>query len=149
MKAEQGIKHEFVDFIPDILEEGKIYISMDFATAAHKCPCGCGSEVITPFSPTDWKLTFDGNSISLSPSIGNWNFGCQSHYWIRNNKVIMSRKWSKERIDAGRFQDKMNKQHYFDRTSKPARGDSVVHSERKIDGEIIRGNFWSRLKKLF
>lgn len=24
---------------------------------------------------------------TLSPSIGNWNFRCRSHYWIRQNRV--------------------------------------------------------------
>jgi len=40
-----------------------------------------------PLGPTDWKLTFDGESVSLYPSVGNWNFPCQSHYWIQENKV--------------------------------------------------------------
>jgi len=147
MKDGQILNFELVDFIPEALEEGKIYISMVFATAAHKCPCGCGGEVITPFSPTDWKLTFDGNSITLYPSIGNWNFGCQSHYWIRNNKVILAQKWSKERIDAGRRQDKINKQSYFERTSQIIRDDTESHSGNKIDK--TKASFWSRLKKLF
>jgi hypothetical protein len=28
-----------------------------FRTAAHCCCCGCGEEVVTPFTPTDWSMT--------------------------------------------------------------------------------------------
>ena len=47
------LKHEFVEFIPDELEQGKIYISIRFATASHLCLCGCGNKVVTPIRPTD------------------------------------------------------------------------------------------------
>jgi len=87
------LQHKFVEFIPDVIGEGILYISIKYCTAIHKCVCGCGNEVVTPISPTDWKLTFDGKTISLSPSIGNWNFKCQSHYWIKNSQVIHARKW--------------------------------------------------------
>lgn len=85
--------HKFVKSAPDTLEDGVIYVSVEYASAMHKCCCGCGHEVVTPFSPTDWQLTFDGRSISLYPSIGNWSFKCQSHYWIRNNRVEWCPKW--------------------------------------------------------
>jgi hypothetical protein len=52
-----------------------------------KCACGCGKEVVTPLSATDWKLIFDGKTVSLDPSIGNWGFPCRSHYWVRNNRM--------------------------------------------------------------
>ncbi len=90
------LSHEFVKNIPEKIDDGIIYISMEYATAIHKCCCGCGNEVITPLSPTDWKLIFDGESISLYPSIGNWNFDCKSHYWIKNNKIKWARQWTEE-----------------------------------------------------
>src|SRR5208283_113489 len=102
MKSSRALAHEFVEFIPDAIEEGKIYVSIAFATAVHKCACGCGKEVVTPLSPTDWKLIFDGKTISLDPSIGNWSFPCGSHYWIRNNKVRWAEQWSQSRIDANK-----------------------------------------------
>lgn len=80
------MKHKFVDFIPDNLEEGVVYISLEYGTVVHKCCCGCGHEVVTPLSPTGWRLTFDGETISLFPSISSWNLACKSHYWIKNNK---------------------------------------------------------------
>ena len=81
-------KYEFVEFIPSELEEEMIYISIKFKTAVHLCACGCLEKVVTPLTPKDWKLIYDGKSISLSPSIGNWNYKCKSHYWIRKNEII-------------------------------------------------------------
>lgn len=104
---------EFVEAIPSKIEQGKIYISMEFATAIHSCCCGCGNEVVTPFTPTDWKLIFDGVSISLSPSIGNWSFPCQSHYWIRNNQIKWTDAWSQEQIATGRANDNLNKRQQY------------------------------------
>ena len=88
------LQHKFVEFIPDVLEDGILYISIEYCTAIHKCVCGCGNEVVTPLSPNDWELTFNGKRVSLYPSIGNWNFDCQSHYWIKNSTVKHIRKWS-------------------------------------------------------
>ena len=99
------LKHEFVEFIPDELASNTIYISIAFATVAHRCCCGCGSEVVTPLSPTDWKLTFDGETVSLHPSIGNWSFPCQSHYWIDRNGIRWAERWPEERIASGRARD--------------------------------------------
>jgi hypothetical protein len=94
--------HEFVEHIPEKLEEHTVYISIPYATVLHRCCCGCGNEVVTPLSPTDWKLTFDGETISLAPSIGNWSFPCQSHYWIDHNEVRWAPRWTKKEIADGR-----------------------------------------------
>jgi hypothetical protein len=87
----------FVDLAPEFLEEGNIYVSIKYKSAIHKCVCGCGNEVLTPFSPNDWQITYDGETISLYPSICNLNFECKSHYWITRNKVIQAREWGKNR----------------------------------------------------
>lgn len=107
------LQHKFVDLIPDNLEDGILYISFQYCTAVHKCICGCGNEVVTPISPVDWQITFDGESISLTPSIGNWNFDCKSHYYISNNKVIYARMWSSKEIKAGRKIDEKKKKRFF------------------------------------
>jgi len=112
------LKHSFVDNIPDQLENGIIYISIPYCTAIHKCVCGCNNEVVTPISPTDWKLTFDGESISLYPSIGNWSFECKSHYWVRNGKIEYAKIWSEARIEEGRQGDKKKKKNFFRRRKK-------------------------------
>ena len=83
MTRVQILTHEFVEYIPRELKDGVVYVSIPFATVIHKCCCGCGQQVVTPLSPSQWTLSFDGKSISLHPSIGNWNFPCKSHYWIK------------------------------------------------------------------
>jgi hypothetical protein len=92
------IAFEFVEFIPRELEEGKLYISTTYATAAHLCCCGCGLKVATQLAPFEWSLTFDGETVSLSPSIGNWSFPCQSHYWIRRNRIDWAGSFTPDQI---------------------------------------------------
>ena len=65
----------------------------------HLCACGCKTEISTPLHPTGWKITFNGESVSLYPSVGNWSERCQSHYVIRDNQVIWGYRFSKERIN--------------------------------------------------
>jgi Family of unknown function (DUF6527) len=89
---------EFVEFIPEELAEGVLYISMKYKAARHRCACGCGTVIITPISPRHWNLKYDGKGVTLSPSIGNWNFDCQSHYWIVKNEIRWARKWSDDEI---------------------------------------------------
>ena len=113
MKQPITFKYEFVQFIPEELQEGTIYVSIRFATVAHLCACGCKTKVVTPLKPTDWKLTFDGKTISLHPSVGNWAFPCRSHYWIRNNKVQWADDWSDARVEANRKYDRRAKERYF------------------------------------
>ena len=113
------LQHKFIELVPETLEEGVLYISVEYCSAIHKCVCGCGNEVVTPLSPTDWKLIFDGRTVSLSPSIGNWNFECKSHYWIIKNKIRFARKWDDWEIDEGRNKDSKNKELYYEDKKRP------------------------------
>ena len=108
------IEHRFVEFIPSTLESGVLYVSMEYGTATHLCACGCGNKVVTPITPTDWQLFYDGESVTLQPSIGNWSFPCESHYWIRASSVEWAPKWSKHMIEDGRVNDHHAKSRYFD-----------------------------------
>ncbi len=112
------LQHKFVEFIPEQLEDGILYVSLTYCTAIHKCVCGCNNEVVTPFSPTDWKMMFDGETISLSPSIGNWNFNCKSHYWIKKNEVIFARMWTNSEIEEGSRRDEKLRKKYFKKLKK-------------------------------
>lgn len=107
----QKVEHRFVEFIPDELQEGVVYVSIPYATVVHRCCCGCGSEVVTPLAPNRWAITFDGETISLAPSIGNWSFACQSHYWIERNDVDWAERWSREEIEVGRSLDRSAIRH--------------------------------------
>jgi hypothetical protein len=114
MKRQSVLRHEFVEHVPDQLVDGIIYVSISFATVVHRCCCGCGREIVTPLSPTDWQLIFDGAAISLTPSIGNWSLPCRSHYWIVRNRVRWALPWSQREIDTGRAADALAKAHYFE-----------------------------------
>jgi hypothetical protein len=110
-----AFEHRFVEFIPEVLDEGVLYVSVTYTTVLHKCACGCGIEVVTPLSPTFWRMTFDGETISLYPSIGNWNFPCRSHYWVDRSRVRWARLWTDEEIEeARREDDKMRTRYYRD-----------------------------------
>jgi hypothetical protein len=93
---------QFVTFAPATLEHGRLYVSMEYATALHLCCCGCGNKVITPLAPDKWSLLFDGQTVTLDPSIGNWSFPCQSHYWIRGSAEVWDRQFNYEEIETVR-----------------------------------------------
>ncbi|UFH49600.1 DUF6527 family protein [Pseudomonas sp. KNUC1026] len=101
----KSLTPQFVESFPQKLEPGELYLAMEFATAAHLCACGCGNKVITPFSPTDWQMSFDGETVSLKPSIGNWSFKCRSHYWVRSGRIEWAGDMSQAAINAGRNRD--------------------------------------------
>lgn len=123
--------HAFVAFIPEQLEEGVVYVSIPYATAVHKCFCGCGREVVTPISPVHWELTFDGKTVSLDPSIGSWALPCQSHYFIRRNRVFWARRWSKEQIEVSRQHEQRERLSYFG--DRPARRLRAARSSARTD----------------
>jgi hypothetical protein len=119
MKREVVLAFEFVEFIPDDLKERKLYISITYCTAVHKCFCGCGREVVTPLSPTAWQLIFDGKNVSLYPSIGSWSLPCQSHYFITKNQVDWAPKWSDQRIAKGREREASAREQYYAGPTSP------------------------------
>ena len=146
MKRDKPLRHEFVEYIPDRLDDGTVYVSVAFATAAHKCCCGCGKEVVTPLSPTDWKLTFDGVTISLSPSIGNWSFQCQSHYWITQNNVHWAGAWSEDFIEGGRERDRHAKGRYYEPTPPPT-SDSANDQTAPLSTDKPNQSWWQSLRR--
>ena len=107
------ITPEFVEFIPERLKDGVLYISIPYATASHNCACGCGQRVVTPIKPMDWSLGWNGEEVSLDPSIGNWSFPCRSHYWIRHNRIVWSRPYSDYEIAAVREKEALGRRAYF------------------------------------
>lgn len=90
-KEPVAIRPQFVDYIPNEMEPGILYLAPQWETAVHLCPCGCGNKAVTPLGSIDgWTLTQDGNAgevVSLHPSLLN-SFDCRSHYWIRRNQVV-------------------------------------------------------------
>lgn len=107
-----GLTPRFVEFIPKELKPGLLYISIEYTTTAHQCACGCGEKVILPLHPTDWRLTFDGKSITMWPSVGNWGFPCRSHYMITNNRIEWASSWTESQIEFGRRCDAVRRKSW-------------------------------------
>jgi hypothetical protein len=120
-----SITHEFVEYVPTELADGVLYISITYRTAVHRCACGCGNKVVTPITPADWQLFYDGDAVSLTPSIGNWGFPCRSHYWIDAGRIRWAGAWTSKQISAGRARDDHERVLYFDRRAVGAEGGSV------------------------
>lgn len=80
----------YVKTMPEVLEDGILYISLEYGVAIHKCCCGtCGFETVMPFVGDDaWQLIKNADdTVTFRPSVGNWQFPCRSHYFIINNKI--------------------------------------------------------------
>jgi hypothetical protein len=110
-----ALRPEYTEFIPKTLDDGVLYISKKFKTASHRCCCGCGTKIVTPLRETEYSFTDHGRVVSLSPSIGNWNHPCQSHYWIRKNQVVWAPTMSKEEIGRNRVADDALREAHFAR----------------------------------
>jgi hypothetical protein len=111
------ITPQFVDLMPGHLQEGVLYISEKYGTAIHKCCCGCGQKVVTPLSPAKWQLRRDGDTVTLYPSIGNWNFPCRSHYWIRRNRIEWAGLMSDNQIRRVQERDQRDSQRYIEQVN--------------------------------
>lgn len=99
----------YVDKMPEGLENGILYIAPQYKIALHNCCCGCGEEVSTPLTDTEYQLQDINGEISLHPSIGNHDFDCRSHYVIRHGQVIWANVMTREAIDYGRARDRILK----------------------------------------
>ncbi|MEP7246489.1 MAG: DUF6527 family protein, partial [Gammaproteobacteria bacterium] len=100
--------------------------------ACHRCCCGCGTKIVTPLRPTEYRLTDVGGRVSLYPSIGNWNHPCRSHYLIRNGDVTQAGAMGQAEIDAGRAYDEAEKRAYYVRPTRSWFRD-----------------LWNRIKRMF
>lgn len=129
--------HRFVEVFPEELEEGVLYVSVEYGTSAHRCFCGCRCEVYSKFSPNDWKMMFDGQSVSLSPSVGNWSFSCQSHYILDRGVVQWASLWSREMIDWNRAEDQRKKARH----QKADLRTELPHSFEPVQVKSIRERF--------
>jgi hypothetical protein len=98
-----------VDFIPEALEDGILYVAEHYRIAVHSCCCGCGMEVSTPLGVRQYDLTRDRAGPTLYPSIGNHDYPCKSHYWIEGGKVIDSYPMSRDTILRNRRIDREEK----------------------------------------
>lgn len=99
------VEPRFVEFVPDVLEDGIVYVSIPYDAVVHRCCCGCGEKVSTPLSPAQWSLTYDGFRISLWPSVGSGSLPCNSHYIISRNEIQWCTPLSAAQTAAARQKD--------------------------------------------
>jgi hypothetical protein len=112
-----SLDHRFVRFIPDELEDGTLYVSIEYKTVTHRCCCGCGENVVTPLSPAAWELSFNGQSVSLWPSIAGGR--CKSHYIVRRGSVEWARPLTKREEEVALRRDRAAAERLYD--GEPAR----------------------------
>jgi Family of unknown function (DUF6527) len=99
------LKPGLVTEVPEHPEAGVLYVSVEYATTLHLCACGCGHEIVLGISPNDWRICWDGQTVSVYPSVGSWSLPCRSHYFIRRNRIRWARSWSDEEIAYNRTND--------------------------------------------
>lgn len=148
----KAIKPEFVTQFPAVFEQGVLYISEEFETAGHLCCCGCGEKVITPLNPAKWRLRKEGGTVSLSPSIGNWNYACKSHYLITKNKVIEAGQLDAAKIKTVQRRDRRDMDRYVSivnaragqSTEKAPEPPTKVVPEKSLFSELVTflRNWW-------
>lgn len=147
MMRHKVLEHRFTDTFPDRLEPGVLYVSIEYGSAAHSCACGCGEEVVTPLTPTDWNITYDGETVTLHPSVGSWTLPCRSHYVIRRGKVIEAPSWTEEQIAAERRRDRRAKASYFGQQQQPATPSvSAAAGNAPERPELPTVGWWQRLQ---
>jgi hypothetical protein len=115
-KSYERVSHfriEEVESVPKELANGVLYVSTRFNTAAHLCPCGCGSRVRTPLTPVAWALKNTRDGPSLYPSVGNWQKPCRSHYFITRGRVVWAEDWTEEEVAAGRAAEEARAAAYY------------------------------------
>lgn len=118
----QVLRPAFVGSFPSALEPETLYISVEFNSCAHLCACGCGQEVITPLSPAQWSFSYNGQNVSVRPSIGNWSLECRSHYIIDHGRIVCSRTFSDEEITSNRARDRRAVRRFDRESNKVKRG---------------------------
>lgn len=136
------LEHEFVERLPEQLAPGILYVSMAYGTVAHRCCCGCGEEVVTPLGPTDWRMVYDGDSVSLLPSIGNWSLPCRSHYVIDRGRVIEAGTWTEEQVAEERARDRAAKAQFYGRKAVSSPAQPTVQPPTSVP---LQTGFWRRM----
>ena len=144
MKIKQ-IRPEYVEYIPEHIEEGVLYISKRYRTAVHKCCCGCGQEVVTPLSPAEWSVWCKCGRVSMWPSIGNWSYPCRSHYVIRDSRVLEAKGMSERQIQWVKANDRADKTAQIRRTNLAKEKAAIVN---KSNANITLTSEWQPMSWL-
>lgn len=145
------IEYEFVEFIPHDMEPGKLYVSIPYRTMSHLCACGCKTEVVTPISPVGWSLKYDGEHVSLTPSIGSWSLPCKSHYFIDGNKVVWAAAMSNTAIARVKARDKADLARHYAASGVSQIGVESVPLELSpasdVSADAVSKTMWLKVKR--
>jgi len=89
-------------------------------------------------------MTFDGEAVSLKPSIGSWNLECRSHYVVDRGRVIAAGTWTDGEIVAERRRDSHVKAEYY-RSRNQDNGQPGKPAVTEVGP--ARRRFWYRAKR--
>ncbi len=137
----ERLRLERVHYIPKALEPGVLYVSEEFGAAAHLCACGCGAKIRTPLGPTEWTMEETSEGPSLSPSVGNWQQSCRSHYWIWRGDVEWHGTWTPAQVEAGRRAEQRRRKAHFTERDRQRHAEVIPRGQRlwKWLNDLLRG----------
>lgn len=76
----------FIELIPDVLEQGKLYVSKKYGCSIHLCACGCGEKTVHKC----WcrhgeapNFTVDKNGVTCIAGAGSIQIG-NYHGFLQN-----------------------------------------------------------------
>ncbi len=87
-------------------------------------------------------MHYDGETVSLDPSVGNWEYECMSHYWIDRGRIRWAPAWTREEIENGRLTDLTDLDDYFEK--RKSRHDAVGPSVARSSWPQRVVAIWSR-----
>lgn len=122
------LEPKFVELMPKVFESGILYISTTYLLMLHLCACGCGEKVVLPIHPMQWHFTYNGDDVTVHPSIGNIGTTCNSHYWVINGDVEWSTDISAAEAARRRIRDQQEVSRYND---KPTLNNQSQHLSKK------------------
>lgn len=130
------MKLVFVDTIPkaEYIDEGHFYVSIKYGMTMHRCASGCGQLVPLPLSPVDWSIKYNGETVTLNPSVGNGVLSCNSHYRIVESEVVWSMGMSEAQIERQKKTDEKILIDYINVRKKNRKKSNFL--QRFIDGLV-------------
>ena len=137
------IHPQFVEFVPEELLPRVLYISERFNIALHLCCCGCGEEVVTPLNNAGWEIFRMSGKVSIWPSIGNWDYPCQSHYFIKRNRVVWAEPMAKAAIQRVKQRDKHDRSKFLEEVNA-----TKITPDAKGNKPSWRQNCFTLLRRL-
>lgn len=80
--------------------------------------------------------------MTLHPSIGNWSFACQSHYWIRRNQVVWDKALSQREISRVRARDRGDKEAYIAAVNRRKEQQASPHFKPAVASGSVLHHLW-------